>query len=234
MQVNEQIANDNRVFTLRTWTGKKKRKENSMSPANKYLVRTEASVVTIGNNKIIEDWVVRGDFNELLKQWLRYVQPDEYLSLWQFYQNRADQVKDRLWTSGTLHFTILAVILGFSADKCLDLSRAFNNWVINVKLLIALSVLGLLFSYYRLKFVKNYGKHINSNWDKADELRSRIVNLNFKDHNKGHDDSKRNSTIFEKINERFKIPYGDARHLYWITACFFLVYVALLCLCIFT
>ncbi|MEP7107402.1 MAG: ester cyclase [Ferruginibacter sp.] len=61
VKVNKQVAEEDRVSTMRTWTGIQSKEYNNSPPTNQLMTWMEISVVRLENGKIVEDWVVRSE-----------------------------------------------------------------------------------------------------------------------------------------------------------------------------
>jgi predicted ester cyclase len=61
VKVNRELAEEDRVSTMRTWKGVQVKEYHGHPPTNILMTWTEMSVVRLVNGKIVEDWVVQGE-----------------------------------------------------------------------------------------------------------------------------------------------------------------------------
>lgn len=95
-------------------------------------------------------------------------------ALWQYYQDRADQIKERLWSNGTWLIAMGAAILAipFTADLVMVTSDALPLRVAKPVPLFLIAVFGILVSIYSFAVVQDFVEHIESNWIRADYLKN--------------------------------------------------------------
>lgn len=98
------------------------------------------------------------------------------LDLWKYLQDRADQIKERMWTITGWLFALMTGLLGVIADKCVDLgpSRIGEDqeqpWLVEPAMAACLSALGLFLCGYTLFMQRAYGHHVISNWVQANRI----------------------------------------------------------------
>lgn len=101
----------------------------------------------------------------------------ELIKLWQTFQDRADLLKERQWTIGTWILTLLSGVAVFSLSQ--ELLSITPDGVIAAKPLpsIVLGLVGLLICVYGWGVIRNYGAHIQRNWDRADRVMRQVPEL---------------------------------------------------------
>lgn len=98
------------------------------------------------------------------------------LDLWKYLEDRADQIKERMWTITGWLFVLMTGLLGVIADKCLELgpSRIAKGqeqpWLSDPAMAAILSVLGLFLCGYTRFMQRAYGRHVLSNWERANRI----------------------------------------------------------------
>jgi predicted ester cyclase len=63
VEINKIIAEEDRVSTMRTWTGVQVHDYYNNPLTNKLMSWTEISVVKLKDGKIVDDWVVHGELS---------------------------------------------------------------------------------------------------------------------------------------------------------------------------
>jgi hypothetical protein len=101
--------------------------------------------------------------------------------LWRYFQDRADMLKERQWTVGTWILTLLSGVAAFSlSQETLSITRI--GIAANKPLpALMLGLVGILICGYGLVVVRNYGLHIQRNWDRADRVKRDIVTRDIHD-----------------------------------------------------
>jgi hypothetical protein len=102
------------------------------------------------------------------------IEDDDYLDLWKYFQERADNVKEAMFNSVTWSVGFVAAILGFimtTQVNVADLSVAAPKAVIGV------SLIGLLLCVYSWIVVLESKKHIRRNWHYADACKLQVEGL---------------------------------------------------------
>lgn len=95
-------------------------------------------------------------------------------TLWRYYQDRADQIKERLWVTGTWLIAVGAAILAvpFTTDL-VSLENSLLPFQTEKPIpVVLIAVFGVLFAKYSLEVVKDFVTHIESNWRRADYLKN--------------------------------------------------------------
>lgn len=105
------------------------------------------------------------------------VKYEDLLGLWKYFQDHADTVKERQWTIGTWILTLLSGVAAFAVSQEM-LSITENGISVNKPLpTCALGVVGILICAYGLIVIRQYGAHIQRNWDRADRVKEQIDGL---------------------------------------------------------
>jgi hypothetical protein len=97
--------------------------------------------------------------------------------LWKYFQDRADMLKERQWTIGTWILTLLSGVAAFSlSQETLSITR--TGIAANKPLpAFVLGLVGILICGYAWIVIRNYGHHIQRNWDRADRVKQQIPDL---------------------------------------------------------
>jgi|SRR4029434_6404858 hypothetical protein len=108
--------------------------------------------------------------NELAQQGPR-IQPDkiDYLELWQYFETRGSELKGTMLQVLTLLVGFSAAILGYAVDKTLSFDSA--PFVRKPLLLLVLAIVGSAIVIYAEIVIREFGEHINRNFNRADYSR---------------------------------------------------------------
>lgn len=129
VEVKEQIAEEDRVATIRIWTGIMVKEYHGYQPTDKLMTWTEISVVRLDNKEIVEDWVVHGmisivtnqrEKNEIDKDLIGYLDKDYERKI-----NYLIQQFNRMWTRFNFFITLESSLI---AGKFLFRSDAPSEW----------------------------------------------------------------------------------------------------------
>jgi hypothetical protein len=98
-------------------------------------------------------------------------------NLWKYFQDRADMLKERQWTIGTWILTLLSGVAAFSlSQETLSITR--TGIAVGKPLpAFVLGLLGILICGYGCIVIRNYGYHIQRNWNRADRVKQEIHDL---------------------------------------------------------
>ena len=101
--------------------------------------------------------------------------------LWKYFQDRADMLKERQWTIGTWILTLLSGVAAFSlSQETLSITR--TGIAVGKPLpAFVLGLVGILICGYGWIVIRNYGHHIQRNWDRADRVKRDIVERDIHD-----------------------------------------------------
>ena len=105
------------------------------------------------------------------------IQGHQLLELWKYFQDRADMLKERQWTIGTWILTLLSGVAAFSlSQETLSITR--TGIAANKPLpAFVLGLVGILICAYGWVVIRNYGTHIQRNWDRAGRVKHQIPDL---------------------------------------------------------
>ncbi len=112
--------------------------------------------------------------------------PEKYLELWQHFANRGDAYKDRLWNIIIWLYALLAGILGYMMSNFMGyrLNKDLEATETDPKTLILEPELSALFACFALLFcvyivitIREYGEHIQHNWNRASYVLEQIEGL---------------------------------------------------------
>lgn len=99
---------------------------------------------------------------------------DEYMHLWQYFSDRADMLKDRLWTMATWLFGLNSALLGFIFGTPLIAFDSAGSAVRAPAFVLALALAGCVLCLYAFVLIYDYGEHIRRNWNRADRLSAEL------------------------------------------------------------
>jgi hypothetical protein len=108
---------------------------------------------------------------------VKTIEEGDLIDLWKYFQDRADTLKERQWTIGTWIVTLLSGVAAFSLNQeTLSITR--TGVAIGKPLpALAIGVVGILICGYAWIVIRNYGLHIQRNWDRADRVKKQISDL---------------------------------------------------------
>lgn len=118
----------------------------------------------------------------------RTLKPDDYLELWPYFSNRGDSYKDKLWNITIWLYALLTGILGYMISNFTSLAAteevqevagetASSPLITEPTLAIVFALFALLFCLYIILTIKEYGEHIQHNWNRANHLLEKIQGL---------------------------------------------------------
>lgn len=98
---------------------------------------------------------------------------DDYLGLWKYFQDRADNVKGAMFQTVTWSLGFAGAILSFIIAQLdpADLDAQAP------KTMIGLAVVGVILCTYSYILLRESRKHIRRNWDRADYCKLRLGGL---------------------------------------------------------
>lgn len=99
---------------------------------------------------------------------------DDYIRLWEYFENRADMLKDRLWTIGTWLLGFNSAILAFIVGTKLIVFDKTDFAIPNPSVVLILVLAGCALCFYARLLIKDYGDHIGRNWERANFLEERL------------------------------------------------------------
>ena len=92
--------------------------------------------------------------------------------IYKFYEDRADHVRDRLWSAGTWLLTVMGVVVAipFTASF-IEFEKSFPPLkVINNIPVIVLGIFGLFLCLYSWFVINEFKQHVEMLWGGADHL----------------------------------------------------------------
>ena len=89
----------------------------------------------------------------------------DYLSLWQYFEKRGSELKGSMLQVITLLIGFSTALLGYCVDKTITHSAGLS--VKEPWLLLALSLSGIVVAFYADVVIREFGEHINLNFDRA-------------------------------------------------------------------
>ena len=167
----------------------------------------------------------------------------EYLELWQFFAERGDYYKDKMWTITMWLFALLGGILGYMMKNFMggrinkDGSVDESVWLIaEPGLCLIFSLFAIFFCKYIISTIKDYGNHIQHNWNRANYLLVKIEPLpelwyTTTDQQKINEEIEKNNEGMRKgndIDELSAIP----RRLISFTMGFRAIFILIMALCL--
>lgn len=99
---------------------------------------------------------------------------EDYIHLWQYFENGADMLKDRLSTMTTWLFGLNSALLGFVFGTPVIAFDSVGSAVRAPAFVLALALAGCVLCLYSFVLIYDYGKHIRRNWDRADRLSAEL------------------------------------------------------------
>ena len=96
------------------------------------------------------------------------------ISLGQYFSDRADMLKDRLWTMATWLFGLNSALLGFIFGTPLIAFDSAGSAVRGPVFVLALALAGCVLCLYGFVLIYDYGNHIQRNWDRAGRLSAEL------------------------------------------------------------
>ncbi len=89
------------------------------------------------------------------------------ISLWQYFQEDAARIKEKMWTIASWLYTLLGAIIGFLAKEHSILSYTWKD----PSVVMLISSTGIGITLYGSYMLRSYGFHIQSSWDRANYIR---------------------------------------------------------------
>ena len=107
----------------------------------------------------------------------RPIEKDEYIELWQYFSDRADTLKDKLWTIATWLLALAGGLLAFTFSQEFVLFAPAGLSARQPLPALALACAGILVCLFSFLVIDDYGKHIQRNWDRAGVVKDKIMPL---------------------------------------------------------
>ncbi len=108
-----------------------------------------------------------------------HLEGDDYLDLWKYFEDRADDIKEAMFNSVTWALGFSAAVFGFIFTQLFDMSGLTLSYL-DLKSPIAVvfaSLVGLLLCAYSVILVFESKKHILRNWDRATRCKRELYGL---------------------------------------------------------
>lgn len=93
----------------------------------------------------------------------------DYVELWRYFETRGSELKGTMLQVSTLLIGFSAAILGYAVDKTLNFDA--GPLLKQPGLLLLLSIVGIAVVLYAEVVIREFGEHINRNFDRADFTR---------------------------------------------------------------
>ena len=106
----------------------------------------------------------------------RKIEDDDYLDLWKYFEDRADNVKEAMFTSVTWVIGFAAAVFGFIFAALVN----FEGGAVTLKSprgALGASIIGLVLCVYALLLVREAKGHILANWDRAKRCKVEVEGL---------------------------------------------------------
>jgi len=93
--------------------------------------------------------------------------------LWKYLSDDTAKVKDKLWTIASWLYALMGGLLALIVKYLAEIEILVGGaW------LIVMALLGIVLSVYTLYMIREYGRHVQSGWDRTDKLKAKIDGLN--------------------------------------------------------
>ena len=124
-----------------------------------------------------EEWAMTADEPQKPDIAVHKVEGEDLIELWKYFQDRADMLKERQWTIGTWILTLLSGVAAFSlGQETLSITR--TGIAVGKPLpAFVLGLVGILICGYGVIVIRNYGTHIQRNWERANRAKKKIAGL---------------------------------------------------------
>jgi len=93
----------------------------------------------------------------------------DYYTIWQYFQQDASRIKEKMWSIASWLFTLLGTILGYMAKENQILSTSWKD----PSVVMVISSIGIGVALYGRYMLRSYGFHIQSSWDRANYIRDK-------------------------------------------------------------
>lgn len=129
--------------------------------------------------KVSEELTDREEKYLVLLEKIRNLDGESDYDLWKYYQNRADEIKTRLWTTGTWLIALMLALLALAFQVgVLSFQDEFPPLGVEQRWPGAIiAVLGIAIALHGFYAVKDQIDHIASNWFRADCLKDNFQKL---------------------------------------------------------
>jgi hypothetical protein len=100
----------------------------------------------------------------------------DYLELWKYFQERADDIKEAMFRTITWTTGIAAALLAFMFTSLISFDPAKAK-ISHFVAALAAAVGGLIVCFYSVLALREARKHIQANWDRADFCEKHVRGL---------------------------------------------------------
>lgn len=94
-----------------------------------------------------------------------------YYTTWQYFQEEAARIKEKMWTIASWLYTLLGAIVGYLAKENQILSTSWKD----PSVVMLISSIGVGIALYGRYMLRSYGFHIQSSWDRANYIRDNYL-----------------------------------------------------------
>jgi hypothetical protein len=102
---------------------------------------------------------------------LEVLRNDEYkYKQWEYFSQHADDIKDRMWSTGTWLITLQTALLAYMVSQGFVVFDEPTLKIVKPFLTRYASIIGVLLSIYSIIVMSDYIKHIHDNWNRSHEL----------------------------------------------------------------
>lgn len=102
---------------------------------------------------------------------------EDYLNLYQYFQRKADDVKEAMFKTITWIVGFETALVGFIALKLTDFDASKASVPLSALVLVSAAA-GLVICLYAWFLLSESGKHISNNWTYADRCKEHVPELN--------------------------------------------------------
>jgi hypothetical protein len=95
------------------------------------------------------------------------------LEVWKYFNEEANNIKDKLWTIASWLYALMGGILALIAKNLDETDHSFSYPL----MILVLSLVGIALSLYTWWMIKMYGWHVRTCWDRSNFLRKRVNGL---------------------------------------------------------
>jgi hypothetical protein len=109
---------------------------------------------------------------------------DTLYDLWKYYSTKADDLKDKLWTTGTWLIALIGGLLALLINT--DVVKFRNGFIQIIEVdpacvAIVISCMGALIAFYSSHVIRDFRKHVVQNWWRAKYVLKRCAERPAKD-----------------------------------------------------
>ena len=105
------------------------------------------------------------------------IDDDDYLDLWKYFQDRADNVKEAMFNSVTWTVGLAAAILGFIFARFVKYSGTATLELNEPWFTLVASLVGLVICVYAGILIVESKRHIEDNWERSKNCKEHVDGL---------------------------------------------------------